>query len=105
MVGSSGLCHRRLRVCLELDPLATPHLLSYVGCRDDLGGNRYSIGCSAVVRVTLKNGQYHEDIGFGSVENMPGKGNCLDKVCLRLSCGFDFDFDLDFAGSRPKRRR
>jgi DNA repair and recombination protein RAD52 len=41
---------------------------------------RYNVGVSAVVRVTLKEGVYHEDIGYGTAENSPSKGQALDKV-------------------------
>lgn len=40
---------------------------------------RYSVGVTAVVRVTLKEGVYHEDIGYGTAENSPSKGQALDK--------------------------
>jgi DNA repair and recombination protein RAD52 len=41
---------------------------------------RYCIGVTALVKVTLKDGTYHEDVGYGSGENMKGKGAALDKV-------------------------
>jgi len=41
---------------------------------------RYNIGVTAVVKVTLKDGTYHEDVGYGSAENMKSKGAALDKV-------------------------
>jgi DNA repair and recombination protein RAD52 len=41
---------------------------------------RFSCGISAVVRVTLKDGTSHEDIGYGSAENLKSKGAALDKV-------------------------
>ena len=31
---------------------------------------RFSVGYTAVVRVTLKDGTYHEDVGFGSSGNL-----------------------------------
>ncbi|CAO3610039.1 unnamed protein product [Cunninghamella echinulata] len=34
---------------------------------------RYNIGISTVVRVTIKEGSFHEDIGFGAVENARSK--------------------------------
>lgn len=43
-------------------------------------GKRWNCGVSAVVRVTLKDGVYHEDIGYGVAENIKGKGTALDKV-------------------------
>ena len=43
---------------------------------------RYSVGTSAVVRVTLRDGTYHEDVGYGILENSKSKGAALDKVYL-----------------------
>lgn len=45
-------------------------------------GRRWNCGVSAVVRVTLRDGIYHEDIGYGIAENIKSKGAALDKVCL-----------------------
>ena len=42
--------------------------------------NRYNVGVSAIVRVTLRDGVFHEDVGYGSLENFKGKGPALDKV-------------------------
>lgn len=44
--------------------------------------NRYNVGVSAIVRVTLRDGVFHEDVGYGHIENCKGKGQALDKVCL-----------------------
>ncbi|KAJ1311242.1 hypothetical protein OPQ81_009741 [Rhizoctonia solani] len=41
--------------------------------------NRYNVGVSALVRVTLRDGAFHEDVGFGALENSRGKGAALDK--------------------------
>lgn len=41
--------------------------------------NRYNVGVSALVRVTLRDGAFHEDVGFGALENARGKGMALDK--------------------------
>lgn len=41
---------------------------------------RYSVGVSAVVRVTLRDGVFHEDVGYGMLENSKSKGSALDKV-------------------------
>lgn len=41
---------------------------------------RYSVGVSAIVRVTLRDGVYHEDVGYGMLENSKSKGMALDKV-------------------------
>lgn len=42
---------------------------------------RYTVGVSAVVRVTLRDGVFHEDVGYGMLENSKSKGAALDKVC------------------------
>lgn len=41
---------------------------------------RYCIGVTAIVRVTLRDGVFHEDIGYGMLENTKSKGAGLDKV-------------------------
>lgn len=41
---------------------------------------RYCIGVTAIMRVTLRDGVYHEDIGYGMLENTKSKGAGLDKV-------------------------
>lgn len=41
---------------------------------------RVSIGVTAIVRVTLRDGVYHEDVGYGMIENSKSKGQALDKV-------------------------
>lgn len=41
---------------------------------------RYCVGVTAIVRVTLRDGVFHEDIGYGGVENLKSKGAALDKV-------------------------
>ncbi|KAJ7734581.1 RAD52 DNA repair protein [Mycena maculata] len=40
---------------------------------------RYNVGVSAVMRVTLKEGVFHEDVGYGMIENAKAKGGALDK--------------------------
>ncbi|KAE9404588.1 Rad52 22 double-strand break repair protein [Gymnopus androsaceus JB14] len=40
---------------------------------------RYSVGVTAIVRVTLRDGVFHEDIGYGLLENSKTKGPALDK--------------------------
>lgn len=47
----------------------------------DSESRRYSIGVTALVKVTLRDGTYHEDIGYGTSENVRSKGAALDKVC------------------------
>ncbi|KAH8103106.1 RAD52 DNA repair protein [Cristinia sonorae] len=40
---------------------------------------RYNVGVTAIVRVTLRDGVFHEDIGYGMLENAKSKGAALDK--------------------------
>ncbi|EPY49464.1 Rad22 Rti1 [Schizosaccharomyces cryophilus OY26] len=40
---------------------------------------RYSIGLSVIVRITLKDGTYHEDIGYGSIDNCRAKALAFEK--------------------------
>lgn len=40
---------------------------------------RVNLGLSVVVRVTLKDGSYREDIGYGTVENARSKGAAYEK--------------------------
>ena len=51
----------------------------------DPESRRYSIGVTALVKVTLKDGTCHEDIGYGTAENLKNKGAALDKVCRATS--------------------
>lgn len=41
---------------------------------------RVSIGLSVIVRITLRDGSYHEDIGYGSIENARGKAMAFEKA-------------------------
>lgn len=41
---------------------------------------RVSIGLSVIVRITLRDGTYHEDIGYGSIENAKGKAMAFEKA-------------------------
>ncbi|KAJ2925393.1 hypothetical protein H1R20_g11718, partial [Candolleomyces eurysporus] len=43
---------------------------------------RYSISVTALVRVTLRDGAFHEDVGSGMIENAKIKALGLDKVRL-----------------------
>jgi len=42
---------------------------------------RFSVGITALVKITLRDGTHHEDIGYGTGENLKSKGAALDKVC------------------------
>lgn len=46
----------------------------------DVCGDKVNVGYSCVCRVTLKNGSYREDIGFGSAENQKIKGMAIQKA-------------------------
>jgi len=94
---------------------------------------KWSCGFSAIVRVTLKNGSFHEDVGYGASTNMGdrsmafdkakkeavsdglkralrlfgnGLGNCLsDKDFLaQLSKGLNRSDKLDLSSERPNKR-
>jgi DNA repair and recombination protein RAD52 len=41
---------------------------------------RVNLGLSTIVRVTLKDGTYHEDIGYGHCENTKGKAAAFEKA-------------------------
>ncbi|KAJ1551057.1 DNA repair protein rad52 [Nowakowskiella sp. JEL0078] len=41
---------------------------------------RYNAGVSCIMRVTLTDGTYHEDVGFGSADNAKSKGAALEKA-------------------------
>lgn len=41
---------------------------------------RYTVGVTAIIRVMLRDGAFHEDIGYGMLENSKSKGAALDKV-------------------------
>ena len=43
---------------------------------------RYNVGVTAIMRITLRDGVFHEDIGYGLLENSKSKGQALDKVCM-----------------------
>ncbi|KAJ7269590.1 Rad52/22 family double-strand break repair protein-domain-containing protein [Mycena rebaudengoi] len=40
---------------------------------------RYNVGVTALMRVTIREGVCHEDIGYGMIENAKAKGMALDK--------------------------
>ena len=41
---------------------------------------RYCVGVTAIVKVTLRDGVYHEDVGFGMLDDYRQKGKALDRV-------------------------
>jgi DNA recombination protein Rad52 len=46
----------------------------------DEDNGRVSCGISAVVRVQLKDGTFHEDIGYGVAEGQKSKAAALEKA-------------------------
>ena len=47
---------------------------------DEQSPGRFNIGITAIIRITLRDGTFHEDTGYGGGENLKGKGSALDKV-------------------------
>ncbi|KAI9850082.1 MAG: DNA repair protein rad52 [Thelocarpon superellum] len=47
---------------------------------DANSSGKVSIGLSVTVRVTLRDGTFHEDIGYGSADNMPTKALAFEKA-------------------------
>ncbi|KAI0206104.1 hypothetical protein F4808DRAFT_447950 [Astrocystis sublimbata] len=41
---------------------------------------KISLGLSVIVRITLRDGTYHEDIGYGHMENCKGKAAAFEKA-------------------------
>jgi DNA repair and recombination protein RAD52 len=41
---------------------------------------KISLGLSTIVRVTLRDGSFHEDIGYGHIENCKGKAAAFEKA-------------------------
>ncbi|KAJ5763873.1 Rad52/22 double-strand break repair protein [Penicillium manginii] len=46
---------------------------------ENQNSGRVTMGLSVVMRVTLKDGTYHEDIGYGHIENAKGKAAAFEK--------------------------
>lgn len=46
----------------------------------DLQTQRTSVGVSCIVRVCLKDGTFHEDVGYGIGEGMKGRGMAFEKA-------------------------
>lgn len=47
---------------------------------DQTESGRYNIGLSATVRVTLRDGTFHEDVGYGTMDNAMKKGQGMEKA-------------------------
>lgn len=75
-------------------------------------GSAVSVGVSCLVRVTLRDGAYREDIGYGKMDNCRHRGQALEKAkkeattdalkrCLRLfgnalgNCLYDKEYLKD----------
>ncbi|BEI93236.1 uncharacterized protein CcaverHIS019_0508640 [Cutaneotrichosporon cavernicola] len=41
---------------------------------------RVKVGITAIIRITLRDGCYHEDLGYGQAENVRGKATALEKA-------------------------
>jgi DNA repair and recombination protein RAD52 len=52
----------------------------------DPESRRWNVGITAIVKITLKDGTHHEDIGYGTGENLRSKGAALDKVGYLFGC-------------------
>ena len=59
-------CHSELKRC-------------YSDFIDQLG-DKFYVGVSAFVRVQLKDGSYHEDVGYGVSEGMKSKALSIEKA-------------------------
>ena len=44
------------------------------------GSGRWSVGFGCVIRVTLKDGTFHDDVGFGSVMNEKDRGKAIENA-------------------------
>lgn len=64
----------------------------------DENDGKISMGVSAIVRVVLKDGTYHEDCGFGSIENCRSKALAYDK-CRKEACTDGLKRTLKLFGS------
>ncbi|KAJ1893811.1 DNA repair protein rad52 [Coemansia sp. RSA 2337] len=42
--------------------------------------SRWTVGCSCIVRITLRNGTYREDTGYGMIENVKSLGMAYEKI-------------------------
>jgi DNA repair and recombination protein RAD52 len=47
---------------------------------EDPRNQKVSLGLSVIVRVTLRDGTFHEDIGYGHMENAKGKAAAFEKA-------------------------
>ncbi|KAL1302147.1 hypothetical protein AAFC00_002580 [Neodothiora populina] len=47
---------------------------------DESSSGKISLGLSVISRVTLKDGAFHEDVGYGHIENCKGKAAAFEKA-------------------------
>ncbi|XP_077301537.1 uncharacterized protein LOC143922193 [Arctopsyche grandis] len=59
--------------------------------------NKISVGYSCICRVTLKNGIYKEDVGFGNAENQRMKGQAIQKAKKEANLSFSADEEISFS--------
>lgn len=59
---------------------------------------RFTVGVTAVVKVMLKDGTYHEDVGFGMSEH-PKKGSAIENAKKVILISFD---SLFFTGTQQE---
>ena len=52
------------------------------------------MGISCTVRISLKDGTFHEDVGYGSSENQRSKAIALGKVDLDIIALGKVDLDI-----------
>jgi len=45
---------------------------------EEVKASKFSAGVSAIVRISLKDGTHHEDIGYGTADNRSSKAQALD---------------------------
>lgn len=69
---------------------------------------KYNVGVTAIVKVMLRDGVFHEDVGYGALENSKSKAGALDKVCqmINMECmGYLYHSDTHSARRKPSPMR
>ncbi|KAJ5133928.1 Rad52/22 double-strand break repair protein [Penicillium atrosanguineum] len=65
---------------INASTLQTKYLGSMAGpIEENQNTGKISLGLSVIVRVTLRDGAFHEDIGYGHIENCKGKAAAFEK--------------------------
>ena len=59
-------------------------MANFLSCQIDFSEQtqRYCVGLTAIVKVTLRDGVSHEDVGFGMLDDCRQKGMAINKVCV-----------------------